>query len=215
MKMDKYLDRLVFSVSNGGPWGYVSLNEGKKGIVIEDVIEVTFNSLYPRLLLYLYDNGILNKFNIEVPNEVLSKLKYYYDNNLQSKNKLWIDSLWIKELRSITYQVFELFHQYMRMFYEDIIANIPYNWLYIDTDHMFFVGDEVLFNNLMKSVPFPIGCTVDFKPFVFFEAKKKYVISNSLFELKYKGLSHSKRKEEIVAIMKNNIRNKKLNDILR
>lgn len=213
--MDKYLDRLV----NPTEWrgGVCILNEEVRGKVVEGVVEISFNSLYPRLLLYLYDNGILEKFKIKVPDEIITKLTYIYKEGTQSHNKIWINSLWTRELRPITFSMFELFYQYMSMFYEDIIANIPYNWLYIDTDVLYIVGDEEMFRKMMKDVPFHVcGCRVDYKPFVFFEAKKKYVIVDSALKLKDKGFSsrNTLRKDEIVSMMKTSIRNKRLDDIL-
>ena len=212
---DKYLDRLVPPLNMRG--GYCELNEEIKGRVVEDVIEISFNSLYPNLLLYLYDNGILDKFDIKVPDDIITKLTKIYRDGTQSQNKLWINSLWTKELRPITFRMFELFYQYMSMFYTDIIANIPYNWLYIDTDVMFIVGDNELFRKMMKDVPFPVcGCRVEVRPFIFFEAKKKYVVADSSMVLKEKGFSSRNplRKEEIVSIMKTHIRNRRLDDIL-
>lgn len=212
---DKYLDRLENPTNMRG--GYCVLNEEIKGRVVQDVIEISFTSLYPNLLLYLYDNGILDRFNIKVPDDVITKLTKILRNGTQSQDKLWINSIWTRELRPITYNMFELFYQYMSMFYMDIIANIPYNWLYIDTDVMFIVGDNELFRKMMKDVPFLVcGCRVDVRPFVFFEAKKKYVIADSALLLKEKGFSsrNTLRKEEIVSIMKTHIRNRKLDDIL-
>lgn len=180
---DRYLNRLESPESWRG--GYCMLNEEIKGRVVEDVIEISFNSLYPNLLLYLYDNGILDKFGIKVPDDIITKLTKIYRDGTQSQNKLWINSLWTKELRPITFRMFDLFYQYMSMFYTDIIANIPYNWLYIDTDVMFIVGDDELFRKMMRDVPFPVcGCKVDVRPFVFFEAKKRYVIADSTLLLK-------------------------------
>lgn len=212
---DNYLDRLVLPLNMRG--GYCELNEEIRGRVVEDVIEISFSSLYPNLLLYLYDNGILDKFDIKVTDDIITKLTKIYRDGTQSQNKLWINSLWTRELRPITFRMFELFYQYMSMFYADIIANIPYNWLYIDTDVMFIVGDNELFRKMMKDVPFLVcGCRVDVRPFVFFEAKKKYVIADSALLLKEKGFSsrNTLRKEEIVSIMKTHIRNRKLDDIL-
>ncbi len=209
--MDKYLDRLVYPVYYRG--GYCALNEQMRGVVVEGVIEVSFNSLYPRLFLYLYDNGIFDKFDINIKNKKddISKLRYYYDNNLWRENKLWINSIWSNGFRDITPQSFDLFSQYMSMFYGDIIANIPYDWLYIDTDSMFIVGDEGMVHNMMRSVWFPFGFELGKVPFIFIDARKRYIKSDLL----PRGFSgKDKRKDEILDIMKPHIRNRKLDDIL-
>lgn len=76
---DKYLDKLSQSKFYRG--GYITLNQHATGMVIESVTKIKFGFLYSRLLIYFHDNGVLDRFGIEVPNNIITELKYYFDNN--------------------------------------------------------------------------------------------------------------------------------------
>ena len=65
---DKYLDKLSQSKFYRG--GYITLNQHATGMVIESVTKIKFGFLYSRLLIYFHDNGVLDRFGIEVPNNV-------------------------------------------------------------------------------------------------------------------------------------------------
>jgi len=224
MIKDKYLSKLVTPSRMRG--GFVMLNEQITGMVIENITKISFIKLFPNLLLHLYDNNILSKFSIEIPSEVITKLKHLFGNGLEhiQENKIWINSLWAKELRSINFEMFELFHQYMEMLYQDIIDLIPYNWLYIDTDTLFFVDDKKgsVTNKFIKELYTHIPYDFERKNFAFFEAKKRYVIVDNNNVLKQKGFPtlpgkenrRTKRHDEIVTIMKAYIRETQLNQIL-
>lgn len=224
MVKDKYLSKLITPSQMRG--GCVMLNEQITGMVIENITEISFIKLYPNLLLHLYDNNILSKFNIEIPNEVITKLKHLFDNGLEhiQENKTWMNSLWIKELRPIGHEMIDLFYQYMEMFYQDVINLIPYNWLYIDTDTLFFVDDEKgnITNKFIKNLYTPIPYDFERRNLAFFEAKKRYIIADNNNTLKQKGfLSYGrqnkmrhKRHDEIVTIMKSHIRDTQLCQIL-
>lgn len=125
MVKDKYLSKLTTPSQMRG--GCVMLNDQITGMVIENITEISFIKLYPNLLLHLYDNNILSKFNIKIPSEVITKLKHLFDNGLEhiQENKIWINYLWVRELKPIVYEMFELFHQYMEMLYKDVIDLIP------------------------------------------------------------------------------------------
>jgi len=224
MVKDKYLSKLVKPSRMRG--GITMLNEQITGMVIENITEISFIKLYPNLLLHLYDNNILSKFNIEVPIEVITKLKHLFDNGLEhiQENKIWINSLWVKELKPIVYEMFELFHQYMEMLYKDVINLIPYNWLYIDTDTLFFVDDKKgsVTNKFIKGLYTHIPYDFERRNLAFFEAKKRYIIADNNNVLKQKGFPTlpgketrlTKRHDEIVTIMKSHIRDIQLSQIL-
>ena len=61
---DKYLNNLRKNDLHKG--GVCKINDNTKDMVIENPIRIEFNNLYPKLLIHLYDNNILKKFNINV-----------------------------------------------------------------------------------------------------------------------------------------------------
>ena len=216
---DVYLDKLQVSESIRG--GVVELNKNYRRIVIENSIEISFNCLYHKLLIYFYDNDILNKFDIKSENldSVIVRLKYLFDNNLHNitENKIWRNSIWIKEISSMTHAIFDLYYQYMRMVYDEIMIN--HNWLYIDTDTFYILGDIKDCDNIKSKLSYlSIEITYRNKPYIFLEGPKSYVYSDGS-TLRYRGLRYStgndkSKLEKIESVMNIYIRNDKFNKLL-
>jgi hypothetical protein len=209
--IDKYLDRLVIP-EDFLSYGYCALNDDMGGRIIEDVIEISFNSLYKDLLIYFYDNGVLDRFipdSFKVSDDIISKLRVSVD-------RFWINSIWGRELRNVVYILFDLFNQYMRMYYKDV-CDYTSDWLYIDVDSIFIKKCDMDINKMMNDVSFLVcGYNVEYRPFVYFESRKRYVVVDKDMIIKDRafGSRYSKSREDIVSNIRCCIREKKLVEIL-
>lgn len=216
--IEKYKERLVNPNYIG--YGYVNLNEDVKNLLIENVYEVSFNSLYASLLINLYNDGILDKFQIEVKKEIIDKVEYFLNNRtllkytIEYQNyKVWINSLYNNELRECAGLLINLYGQYMTMYYEDILKENKYNWLYIDTDVMYFTASD---DNKLPIIPDlfsdKIMVNYDKVQLIAFQGKKRYVQYKG-GEIILKGLRKN-RHHDIVSIMKTKIRERRIDEVL-
>jgi hypothetical protein len=212
---DIYIDRLVKFDNSRFSGGYCHINDQIKGLVIEDVNEVSFNNLYASLLIYFHKNGVLDKFDIKIDSDVINRLIYYFDNKLVKgypANKTWINALYGGELRGHANVLIGLYSQYMQMYYEDIIRDNSFNWLYIDTDVMYFIDKEVASN--LQDIP---ACSKDIfdHKYAVFEEKKKLILTDNLGGFKVKGYfgRQTNKKDEIINKIKTHIRNGKLDQL--
>ncbi len=125
--MDKYLENIGLDDSGiTGPSGILEINQEFSFKLIEDLQEVSFNSLYAHLLVKFYDAGIFEKNGIKIKKSIINKVNKWFliRNNLKASNnsdyinmKAWVNSIYNNELRDYTPMIFELYRQYMRQFW--------------------------------------------------------------------------------------------------
>ena len=215
--MDKYLDNIRLDGSLTGTGPLLEINQEFSFKLIEDLQEVSFNSLYAHLLVKFYDAGIFEKNGIKIKKGIINKVNewFFIRNNLKVSNnsdyinmKAWVNSLYNNELREYTPMIFELYRQYMRQFWDDFIEENQFGWLYVDTD-IAFVSGGVKSLDLIESIGVPFHLT--HHVFFYLEGIKKYVIADSN-NITIKG--HRFQPDEVVGIMKSKMRNKKIDSLL-
>jgi hypothetical protein len=101
--MDKYLENIGLDDSGiTGPSGIIEINQEFSFKLIEDLQEVSFNSLYAHLLVKFYDAGIFEKNGIKIKKGIINKVNkfFFIRNNLKISNnsdyinmKYWINNL--------------------------------------------------------------------------------------------------------------------------
>ena len=215
--MDKYLNNIGLDGSITGPSGIIEINQEFSLKIVEDLQEVSFNSLYPHLLIKFYDAGIFEKNGIKIKKGIINKVNKFFiiRNNLKARNngdyinmKAWVNSLYNNELREYTPMIFELYRQYMRQFWDDFIEENQFSWLYVDTDIAFVSGGPKSLD-LIESIGVPFDLI--HHEFFYLEGIKKYVIADSN-NISIKG--HRFQPDEVVGIMKSKMRNKKIDSLL-
>lgn len=213
--MDKYLENIGLDGSITGPSGIIEVNNEITHKIIEDLQEVSFNSLYAHLLIKFYDAGIFKCNGIDIDQSIIDKVKRYFyirTNRLflneYSELKIWVNSLYNTDLREYTPMIFELYRQYMRQFWDDFIEENQFGWLYVDTDCAFISGGPKSLD-LIDSIGVPYDLI--HHEFFYIERPKKYVIADSN-NIKIKG--HRFQPDEVIGIMKSKIRNKKIDSLL-
>lgn len=215
--MDRYLENIGLDDSGiTRASGIIEINNEITFKIIEDLQEVSFNSLYAHLLIKFYDAGIFDRNGINIDSGIIESVNRYFfiRKNMNSFTKdeytdikIWVNSIYSNELREYTPMIFELYRQYMRQFWDDFIEDNQFSWLYVDTDCAFVSGLKSL--DLVSSIDIPFDLT--HHEFFYLEAAKKYIIADS-GNIKIKG--HRFKPEEVIGIMKSKLRNKKIDLLL-
>jgi hypothetical protein len=239
MLIKKYTDRIDFNLlltSSGGKGGVCRLSEDIKGQLIEGVYQVTFRSLYAHLFVAFYREGFFKTINID--SKLVDKVEYFirYQGILKKQNNLlndpimrqcgfktydeyrtWINSLYIKELRSYTYSLMDIYSQYMNMYFDDTVEMNKFNWLYIDTD-VFYLLDNTG-GTLLSNIP-DIGVMdyddidLDYFELAIFDDKKRYIKYNGLEVSEYGIRINPETKDMMSKGVRTIVRERKLNIIL-
>lgn len=208
---------------------FTYLNQEFLGDIIDGVIRIDFNSLYANLLIMFYDNKILEKFNIEIDTEDINKIKYYQSNrgfikqnNIEEYHKLKYEINMIFSTRSSDNNYFylrSLINQYTKLFYTDFVNDNSYSCLYIDTDCI-FVADK--FENVKSLDKMKVTYEyVNMQLFSYSRMKRWIAFSNDedgYTEIKKYGYNNPYKQyncEEVISQMKNILRNKKLEKLLK
>lgn len=230
--MDKYLENV--KLNNGGIYksaGVIELNREVQGKLIEDVTEIIFTNLYANLLIKFYENDIFVNNNIIIDESIIERVKAFLYIR-QGKNaianaqvgsdawkewcyteKVWINKLYVEELKDYTPMIFELYRQYMKQVFDDIVKYNPYTWLYLDTDHFFITGKYTHVNEETEKILNEIRLPSDiiYHNFIYIDKLKQYITGDRA-KIAERGKPIYKR-EDIIAIMKQKIREIKINDL--
>ena len=194
--------------------GYDWINTHIRGVLIEKVCEVSFICLYPKVILKLKENNLLD--HVDIDPEIYVKVQYFIDNRLSLKSNLdnytelkkYVNNIFSKMGSDKSLKVIGLISQYMYQFYDELIQANESNILYIDTDTIFFAND----NFDMLDIDLEYDC--DTVEMIVFQDRKRYAyVSND--EIKTQGFSSPKKTEEVLRILKEGLRNKKINNLLK
>jgi len=193
------------------------LNEDCKDILLEDLIRIDFNNLYPNIILGLYNEGLIDtKWKSD-----MEQLKSFLENvdELKRKAKEFIgkpyDDLQDSILKSYKtgrihanglYAKIKspLVAEYLHLVYTDIIEKYKDDIVYIDVDMIICKKDIDISNIPAKSEMSKVD-------YFYIENLKKYIIfANGQLETK----GHSKfTKGDLLQLVKSEIRQRRLNKI--
>jgi hypothetical protein len=184
------------------------VNDEYKKILLDDLIKVDINSLYPNILIGLFNVGLIDKKWEKDINKTewflknRSKLKLG-DQNDYLKYKININSLYSK-IRT------PLVVEYLHLFYSDLIEKYKNDIIYIDVD-LIILKDGVNIDKDLELMNFNFSKSkVDN---FYFTNKKRYVIYSEGV-LEHRGFKDDINKKNLLQDIKSEIRNKRLNKIL-
>lgn len=223
--MDKYLENV--KLNNDGIYkagGVIELNRVVQGKLIEDVTEINFTNLYANLFIKFHENDIFVNNNIIIDESIIERVKAFLYIR-QGKNaianaqvgsdawkewcyteKVWINKLYVEELKDYTPMIFELYRQYMKQVFDDVVKYNPYTWLYFDTDQFFITGKFTHVNEETEKILNEIRLPSDiiYHNFIYIDKLKQYITGDRA-KIAERGKPIYKR-EDIIAIMKQKIR---------
>ena len=221
----RYIDGLRKPDPKNSKAGICEMNYFASNKLLEGVVKVEFNSLYPNLFVKLYRDGTLDRFGIEIPDEKLvEKVEYFLNHRFRIRAwgeadyqnyKIWINSMYNKELRGVALDLFDIYHQYMTQYYNDIKELNRNRWLYTDIDMMYLSAssvDDIVVPRVDTSYKFPYTKTK--VEFLYIERLMRYVEYSEGVDFKTKGYYSKYKPDDVISLMKSAIRNQKLTSII-
>ena len=193
------------------------LNEDCKDILLEDLIRIDFNNLYPNIILGLYNEGLIDtKWESDI-----KQLKSFLENvdELKKKTKEFIGKPYDDLQNSIlgSYKAGRihanglyakikspLVVEYLDLIYTDIIEKYADDIVYIDVD-MIICKKDIDISNI------PAKSEISKVEYFYIENKKRYILFYN-GQLETKGRSKF-NKEDLLQLVKSEIRTRRLNKI--
>ena len=185
------------------------LNPNCKNILLEDLIRIDFNNLYPSIILGLYNEGLIDtNFDSD-----MKKLKSFLENIEELKKKSQPpypeDPLSYKLGRIHSNELYgkiksPLVVEYLLFIYSDIIKECSEDIVYIDVD-MIICKKDIDISKI------PAKSEVSKIEYFYIENLKKYItFANGQLETR----GHSKfTNEDLLQLIKREIRNRRLNKL--
>lgn len=219
MKLNQdYVKRL--KELEGIEFGRYSINDKKicylpdssKGVLYENITRIDFISLYSYLQIELFNEGLIDgkwKDDIE---RVEWFLKNRGDLKLLSPNeyqqwKIHCNSLYMK-IKS-PYVV-----EFVDMFYNDLLEKYGDLIIYNDTDSLYLNIDKVSFQTKeWISELKDFNYDTQFINYFYIEERKRYIEQEELGTINVKGYRDETKKENLLNIIKREIRRRKLDNL--
>jgi hypothetical protein len=184
------------------------VNDEYKDILLDDLIKVDINSLYPNILIGLFNEGLIDK----KWEKDINKTEWFLKNKINLKIADKDNYLKYKIHTNLLYSKIRtpLVVEYLHLFYSDLIEKYKNDIIYIDVD-MIILKDGVNIDKDLELMNFNFSKSkVDN---FYFTSKKRYVIySEGLLE--HRGFEDNINKKNLLQDIKSEIRNKRLNKIL-
>ena len=190
------------------------LPDNNRGRLYENITRVDFNSLYSNIQIGLFDEGLIGK---EWKDDI-DRVKWFLKNRKELKSlpshtgeyekwKIHCNSLYMK-IKS-PYVV-----EYVDMFYTDLIQKYGDLIIYNDVDALYLKIDKVSFQSKewiteLKDFKYDI----QFINYLYLEDRKKYIEQEESGQINTKGFRDENVKQNLLNIIKREIRRRKLENL--
>jgi hypothetical protein len=188
------------------------LPDNNRGRLYENITRIDFNSLYANIQIGLFNEGLIGK---EWTDDI-DRVEWFLKNRkelklLQSseyeKWKIHCNSLYMK-IKS-PYVV-----EYVDMFYTDLIEKYGDLIIYNDVDDLYLKIDKVSFESkewIIELKDFKYD--VEFINYLYLEDRKKYIEQEESGQINTKGFRDENVKQNLLNIIKREIRRRKLENL--
>jgi hypothetical protein len=211
--LEQYISQLPKETTNSD-WKFsvvgkniLWLNSDCKDILLEDLVRIDFNNLYPNIIVGLYNEGLIDtKWESDI-----NQLKLFLENiEKWKKMSTDVDHLVYKIGRTHANLLYgkiksSLIDEYLHLVYTDLIEKYRDDIVYIDVDMIICKSDIDI-----STIP-SIRYEVSKLEYFYIESLKKYIIfANGQLETK----GHSKfTNKDLLQLVKSEIRQHRLNKI--
>lgn len=207
-----------------GYGGYLHINESYNGHIIDDIKILNFESMYPHIMLLLYEEGIiegvtkskvkvLSDIEIEQIKKCLINKNEIKEENLSEyyKLKYYVNTLYGKLLSENSVICF-LIKKYLELIYNDLSSDD--NIIYIDTDMIISKNEFDPKKSMHCYIPYS---SEDI--YIAFIDKRRYILSNNVNKLTISGFrknpngTYDDDFNNTISKIRERIRDRKLIDI--
>lgn len=178
----------------------------------KNLVQIDFNSLYPHILIQMYDEGLLplEKDNID-------NIRYLIENREEIKKnesnyyqlKVTVNSYWANLYRRDITKA-NIVVEYLTKFYNELLYKHNDNIIYIDADMIII---EKLDNIIEKIEELNVPYNITDINYLYLMSKKRYAYTDNNGRIIIKGYSPSrdhKNIQELESMIKSHIREDKL-----
>ena len=178
----------------------------------ENITRINFNSFYTNIQIGLFNEGLIGK---EWKDDI-DRVKWFIKNRKELKSlpsseyekcKIFSNSLYMK-IKS-PYVV-----EYVDMFYTDLIEKYGDLVIYNDVDSLYLKIDKVSFESkewITELKDFKYD--VEFINYLYLENRKKYVEQKESGNINTKGFRDENKKQNLLNIIKREVRRRKLENL--
>jgi hypothetical protein len=184
-----------------------------RGMLYENITKINFISLYTYIQIGLFNEGLIDeKWKADI-----DKVKWFLENrgdlfgvisaNEYNELKIFTNSLYLK-IRS------PYVTEYMDMFYTDLIEKYGDLIVYNDVDDLYLKIDKVSFQSkewITELKDFKHD--VEFINYFYAEELKKYIEQEESGQINTKGFRDENKKQNLLSIIKREIRRRKLDNL--
>lgn len=204
--LKEYIDQLPTGLE-WNPFDFVKknihwLNQSAKDVLLEDLIKIDFNSLYPNILVGLFNEGLLDiKFKQDI-----EKLQWFLERRGEIKRLSRDEYLkWRTFANSLYTKVKSpLVVEYLHLIYTDILKEHLEDIIYIDVDMIICKKD-------IDTSKIPTSSEKSEVEYFYIENLKKYIIFTD-GQLETKG--HGRfTKKDLLQLVKREIRTRRLDKL--
>jgi hypothetical protein len=188
------------------------LPDNNRGKLYENITRIDFNFLYANIQIGLFNEGLIGK---EWKDDI-DRVKWFLKNRKELKSlpsseyekcKIFSNSLYMK-IKS-PYVV-----EYVDMFYTDLIEKYGDLVIYNDVDSLYLKIDKVSFESkewITELKDFKYD--VEFINYLYLENRKKYVEQKESGNINTKGFRDENKKQNLLNIIKREVRRRKLENL--
>jgi hypothetical protein len=190
------------------------LNPKFKEKLIEDVTQIDFNTLYPNLLISLFDEGLIDEKWRGGIDGVRWFLKNRKDLKLLSLSGSTEYEKWKTHCNSL-YMEIKSMHvtNYMDLFYTDLIEKYSDKVIYIDVDRLILNISKSDFQSKTHIEElYDFDFEASFIRYSYIEGLKRYLFQEENGDILIKGFKESK-KIDVLSLVKRLIRESKLENL--
>lgn len=212
----KYVEIIMNLCEISSKGGFLYLPEDNKNVLYDDVIKISIESLYCKIIIGLFYEFETSSWRDSFKKDI-EYAEYFIKNRSKLKEipyvyervKIHVNSLYSKIPESGRLFI----NEYVKLIWSDLLKIYKDKILYIDTDYMILNVKKCEFNSIPELYELGYTYTTQCLDYVYFIRSKNYVeVDESGYKCKG-NLNIKHRSEELLLNIKYKIRNKKLNKL--
>jgi hypothetical protein len=188
------------------------LPDNNRGMLYENITRINFNSFYTNIQIGLFNEGLIGK----EWKEDIERVQWFLKNRKELKSiqsgeyekwKIHCNSLYMK-IKS-PYVV-----EYVDMFYTDLIEKYGDLIIYNDVDDLYLKIDKISFQTKEWIIELKeFNYDVEFINYFYAEDLKRYIEQEESGQINTKGFRDENKKENLLNIIKREVRRRKLENL--